>query len=173
MEKVLGLLASCFAARLKPLPSTCLPASLKRHAGEGWEWLEGLSPGKRIPAQQSGSGLGGAWRKSLRNTSVAGIQLHSRLEGPEGSLELLGPVLSTLWQGPARLRGCSFGRYLKPPRSVAWDKEGALPLGVVRDGKVSWQSRLLPPCHNIFSPRVGCAHSLEWRRWELAMAGKH
>lgn len=40
----------------------------------------------------------------------------------------------------ARLRdgGLFFGRYLGPGRSVAWNKRGAaLPLGMVKDGKVS------------------------------------
>ena len=48
------------------------------------------------------------------------------------------PVVPAEMSSQAAGWGLFFGRYLGPGRSVAWDKRGAaLPLGMVKDGKVS------------------------------------
>lgn len=86
---------------------------------------------------------------SLKQVSMAGPSITpERADGPAGSQGLLQlglpqlglPCLLSLQRCLAWLRGgrLFFGRYLKPGRSVAWDKRwAALPLGMVRDGKVS------------------------------------
>lgn len=100
------------------------------YAGGAEPWEESRCPAIRVGIRWS---LEGEPKKSVCGWDSATLQA----EGPAGSSELLGPALSSLWGCPARLRSCSFARYLKPARSVAWDKEGALPLGMVWDGKVS------------------------------------
>ena len=81
---------------------------------------------------------------SLKQMSMAGSSITpERADGPAGSQGLLQlglPCLLSLQKCLAWLRGgrLFFGRYLKLSRSVAWDKRwAALPLGMVRDGKVS------------------------------------
>lgn len=74
----LGLLFCCQAEA----PSQHLSSFFPQEAcWVGMGPAGGAEPWEGNPCQQSGSRLGGAWRESLRNTSVAGIQLHSRLRG--------------------------------------------------------------------------------------------
>lgn len=89
--------------------------------------LEGLSPGERTQAQQSGSGLGGAWREPKKYVCGWDSAI-LQAEGPAGSPKLLGPSLLLLSGCPARLQRCGVGgKVLAVPLEGILTQLGAWP----------------------------------------------